>query len=86
MTPPPLLSCHAKHGKFAKRIISVGMPKYEKRGGGVTPMFLLSRHDLNRGKFVKQFKNYSLESVGSLNIVGKQIISGCRNMKKEVVG
>ncbi len=36
MTPPPLLSHHAKHGKFAKRINSTEMPNYEKRGGGVT--------------------------------------------------
>ena len=39
VTPPPLLSNHAKHGKFAKQIISADMPKYEKRGGGVKLRF-----------------------------------------------
>jgi len=30
MTPPPLLASHAKHGKFAKQIVSAGVPKYDK--------------------------------------------------------
>ena len=36
MTPPPLLSSHAKHDKFARQIVSAIMPKCEKRGGGVS--------------------------------------------------
>ncbi|MEA3306447.1 MAG: DUF4198 domain-containing protein [Elusimicrobiota bacterium] len=35
MTPAPLLSGHAEHGKFAKQISSAELPKYNKRGGGV---------------------------------------------------
>ncbi len=42
MTLPPLLSLHAKHGKFAKQIISAEIPKYEKRGGGVKKKIFLT--------------------------------------------
>ncbi len=52
----------------------------------MTPPPLLSYHDLNRGKFVKQVENYTLKNVGNLNIMKKQIILGCRNIRKEVVG
>ncbi|MBU2530269.1 MAG: hypothetical protein KKD35_04430, partial [Elusimicrobia bacterium] len=30
MTPPPLLSGHAKHGKFAEQISSAEMPNCDK--------------------------------------------------------
>ncbi|MBU2529721.1 MAG: hypothetical protein KKD35_01675 [Elusimicrobia bacterium] len=35
MTPPPLLSRHAKHGKFTKRINSAEMPNCDKAMPGV---------------------------------------------------
>ena len=88
MTPPPLLSNHAEHDKFAKQIVSAAMPKHDKRGGGVTLVFFLSNHT-EYGTFANQItlplaylpKGESYDSQTGGRVISREL----RNMKKEVV-
>ncbi|MBU2530226.1 MAG: hypothetical protein KKD35_04215, partial [Elusimicrobia bacterium] len=57
MTPPPLLSSHAKHGKFAKQISSAEMPNCDKRGGGVK---------IEIANFIFEFKSKQNRMLGIL--------------------
>ncbi|MBU2530089.1 MAG: 3-deoxy-manno-octulosonate cytidylyltransferase [Elusimicrobia bacterium] len=61
MTPPPLLSDHAKRGKLAKQISSAEMPNCDKRGGGVKKNCLIvipARYHSQRfpGKVLEKIK------------------------------
>ena len=69
VTPPPLFSDHTKYGKFGNRIISAFMPKYEKRGGGVSKYAIQAMREAgidistHRSKHLDEFKDIKFDAV-----------------------